>query len=145
MLPVALSPSEWYNIEGVLCGSTTVLPNGQIFALCTVNTNIFSQFQCKDILVNISDPLLMEWVRYDGNPILYTPPGIGLKEHWDPSTVWTGPGGKHRMVMGSKRTKQDLYSFTIPLISRNTSCWMSHCIRFPIPICGNVLTFIRCQ
>ncbi|KAJ0855974.1 putative beta-fructofuranosidase, 2,1-fructan:2,1-fructan 1-fructosyltransferase [Helianthus annuus] len=107
-LPVALGPSEWYDIEGVLSGSTTVLPNGEIFALYTGNTNNFSQFQCKAVPVNISDPLLVEWAKYDGNPILYTPSGIGLKDYRDPSTVWKGPDGKHRMIMGSKRNKTGL-------------------------------------
>ncbi|KAI3704996.1 hypothetical protein L1987_75226 [Smallanthus sonchifolius] len=102
-LPVALVPTDWYDIEGVLSGSTTVLPNGHIFALYTGNANDFSQLQCKVVPVNLSDPLLVEWVKYDGNPILYTPVGIGLKDYRDPSTVWTGPDGKHRMIMGSKR------------------------------------------
>ncbi|XP_076906120.1 beta-fructofuranosidase, soluble isoenzyme I-like [Bidens hawaiensis] len=107
-LRVAITPSKWYDIEGVLSGSTTVLPNGQIFALYTGNTNNFSQFQCKATPVDISDPLLVEWVKYEGNPILYTPPGVGLKDHRDPSTVWTGPDEKHRMIMGSKRNKTGL-------------------------------------
>lgn len=102
-LPVAMVPTEWYDIEGVLSGSTTVLPNGQVFALYTGNANDFSQLQCKAVPVNLSDPLLVEWVKYDGNPILYTPEGIGLKDYRDPSTVWTGPDGKHRMIMGTKR------------------------------------------
>ncbi|XP_076906118.1 beta-fructofuranosidase, soluble isoenzyme I-like [Bidens hawaiensis] len=107
-LPVALVPTEWYDIEGVLSGSTTVLPNGQIFALYTGNTNDFSQLQCKAVPADISDPLLVEWVKYEGNPILYTPRGIGLKDYRDPSTVWTGPDGKHRMIMGSKRNNTGL-------------------------------------
>ncbi|KAF5823032.1 putative 2,1-fructan:2,1-fructan 1-fructosyltransferase [Helianthus annuus] len=99
---------QMYDIEGVLSGSTTVLPNGEIFALYTGNTNNFSQFQCKAVPVNISDPLRVEWVKYDGNPILYTPPGIGLKDHRNPSTIWKGPVGKHRMIMGSKQNKTGL-------------------------------------
>ncbi|KAJ0906238.1 putative 2,1-fructan:2,1-fructan 1-fructosyltransferase [Helianthus annuus] len=66
-LPVAMVPTEWYDIEGVLSGSTTVLPNGQIFALYTGNANDFSQLQCKAVPVNLSDPLLIEWVKYDDN------------------------------------------------------------------------------
>nr|XP_043634575.1 beta-fructofuranosidase, soluble isoenzyme I-like [Erigeron canadensis] len=102
-LPVALVPTKWYDIEGVLSGSTTVLPNGQIFALYTGNAEDFSQLQCKAVPVNTSDPLLVEWVKHEDNPILYTPPGIGLKDYRDPSTVWTGPDGRHRMIMGTKR------------------------------------------
>lgn len=107
-LPVALTPTEWYDFEGVLSGSTTALPNGQIFALYTGNANDFSQLQCKAVPVNMSDPLLVEWVKYEDNPILYTPPGIGLKDYRDPSTVWTGPDGKHRMIMGTKINRTGL-------------------------------------
>nr|AFB83199.1 fructan-fructan 1-fructosyltransferase [Cichorium intybus] len=107
-LPVALTPTEWYDFEGVLSGSTTVLPNGQIFALYTGNTNDFSQLQCKAVPVNTSDPLLVKWVKYDDNPILFTPPGIGLTDYRDPSTVWTGPDGKHRMIMGTKINRTGL-------------------------------------
>ncbi|KAJ0539308.1 putative 2,1-fructan:2,1-fructan 1-fructosyltransferase [Helianthus annuus] len=39
---------------------------------------------------------------------VYTPPGIGLKDHRNPSTVWKGPDGKHRMIMGSKQNKTGL-------------------------------------
>ena len=102
-LPVSLTPTEWYDIEGVLSGSTTKLPHGEIFALYTGNAFDFAQLQCKAVPVNPSDPLLVEWVKYEGNPILYTPPGIGLKDYRDPSTVWTGPDGIHRMIMGTKR------------------------------------------
>ncbi|MFS8019709.1 putative 2,1-fructan:2,1-fructan 1-fructosyltransferase [Helianthus anomalus] len=137
----------WTLLQILMVWSTTVLPNGEIFAMYMGNTNNFSQFQCKAVPVNISDPLLIDWVKYEGNPILYTPPGIGFNDHQDPSTVWKGPDGQHRMIMGSKqnKTKQDLYLFTIPMISRITSCWMSHCIRSPIPIRGNVSTFIWCH
>ncbi|XP_076906119.1 beta-fructofuranosidase, soluble isoenzyme I-like [Bidens hawaiensis] len=107
-LSVALAPSEWYDIEGVLSGSITVLPNGQIFALYTGRIKDFSQLQYKAVPANISDPLLVKWVKYDGNPILYTPSGIGLTDYRDPSTVWTGPDGKHRMIIGSRRRKTEL-------------------------------------
>nr|APM87558.1 1-FFT [Taraxacum brevicorniculatum] len=102
-LPVAMVPTEWYDIEGVLSGSTTALPNGQIFALYTGNAKDFSQLQCKAVPLNASDPLLVDWVKYEDNPILYIPPGIGPKDYRDPSTVWTGPDGKHRMIMGTKQ------------------------------------------
>ncbi|KVI10006.1 Concanavalin A-like lectin/glucanase superfamily [Cynara cardunculus var. scolymus] len=107
-LPIALAPTEWYDIEGVLSGSTTILPDGRIFALYTGNTNDLEQLQCKAVPVNASDPLLVEWVRYDANPILYAPSGIGLTDYRDPSTVWTGPDGKHRMIIGTKRNTTGL-------------------------------------
>ncbi|XP_076937364.1 beta-fructofuranosidase, soluble isoenzyme I-like [Bidens hawaiensis] len=107
-LPVALRPSEWYDIKGVFSGSATILPNGQIFILYTGNTEEFALLQCKAAPANISDPLLVDWVKYHGNPLLYAPPRIYVQDFRDPSTVWTGPDGKHRLIIGSRRQKTGL-------------------------------------
>ena len=37
---------------------------------------------------NLSDPLLLDWVKYSGNPVLVPPSGIGLKDFRDPTTAW---------------------------------------------------------
>ncbi|KAM0014363.1 putative sucrose:sucrose fructosyltransferase [Helianthus debilis subsp. tardiflorus] len=101
-LPLAMVPDHWYDIQGVMTGSATILPNGQIFMLYSGNAYDLSQLQCLAYPKNASDPLLIEWVKYEGNPILFPPPGVGLKDFRDPSTLWIGPDGKYRMVMGSK-------------------------------------------
>ncbi|MFS7968964.1 putative sucrose:sucrose fructosyltransferase [Helianthus anomalus] len=66
-----------------------------------MSTNL-SQLQCLAFPKNFLDPLLMDWVKYDGNPVLYPPPNIGPKDFRDPSNLWIGPDGKYRMIMGSK-------------------------------------------
>ncbi|KAI3704997.1 hypothetical protein L1987_75227 [Smallanthus sonchifolius] len=104
-LPFAMVPDHWYDIEGVMTGSATVLPNGQIIMLYTGNAYDLSQLQCLAYAVNSSDPLLIEWKKYEGNPILFPPPGVGYKDFRDPSTLWMGPDGKYRMVMGSKHNE----------------------------------------
>nr|XP_043614906.1 beta-fructofuranosidase, soluble isoenzyme I-like [Erigeron canadensis] len=101
-LPLAMVPDHWYDMQGVMTGSATILPDGQIIMLYTGNAYDLSQLQCLAKPVNSSDPLLIDWVKYDGNPILFPPPGVGLKDFRDPSTLWVGPDGKYRMVMGSK-------------------------------------------
>ncbi|KAI3751215.1 hypothetical protein L2E82_22263 [Cichorium intybus] len=101
-LPLAMVPDHWYDIEGVMTGSATILPDGQIIMLYSGNAYDLSQLQCLAYPVNSSDPLLLDWIKYDGNPILFPPPGVGLKDFRDPSTLWVGPDGKYRMVMGSK-------------------------------------------
>nr|XP_043634732.1 beta-fructofuranosidase, soluble isoenzyme I-like [Erigeron canadensis] len=104
-LPFAMVPDHWYDIEGVMTGSATVLPNGQIIMLYTGNAYDLSQLQCLAYAVNSSDPLLIEWKKYEGNPVLFPPPGVGFKDFRDPSTLWMGPDGKYRMVMGSKHNE----------------------------------------
>ncbi|KAM0039097.1 putative sucrose:sucrose fructosyltransferase [Helianthus debilis subsp. tardiflorus] len=68
----------------------------------TGNAQDLSQLQCVAYPANSSDPLLVEWVKYEHNPILAPPLGVGLKDFRDPSTLWIGPDGKYLMVMGSK-------------------------------------------
>ncbi|CAI9302580.1 unnamed protein product [Lactuca saligna] len=101
-LPLAMVPDHWYDIQGVMTGSATILPDGQIIMLYSGNAFDLSQLQCLAYPLNSSDPLLLDWIKYSGNPILFPPPGVGLKDFRDPSTLWIGPDGKYRMVMGSK-------------------------------------------
>ncbi|XP_076953524.1 beta-fructofuranosidase, soluble isoenzyme I-like [Bidens hawaiensis] len=101
-LPLAMVPDHWYDIEGVMTGSATILPDGQIIMLYSGNAYNLSQLQCLAYPANASDPLLIDWVKYEANPILFPPPGVGFKDFRDPSTLWVGPDGKYRMVMGSK-------------------------------------------
>ncbi|KAJ0453194.1 putative sucrose:sucrose fructosyltransferase [Helianthus annuus] len=101
-LPLAMVPDHWYDLKGVMTGSATVLPDGRIMMYYTGNAQDLSQLQCVAYPANSSDPLLVEWVKYEHNPILAPPLGVGLKDFRDPSTLWIGPDGKYRMVMGSK-------------------------------------------
>ncbi|KAJ9545859.1 hypothetical protein OSB04_025566 [Centaurea solstitialis] len=104
-LPLAMVPDHWYDIQGVMTGSATILPDGQIIMLYSGNAYDLSQLQCLAYPVNSSDPLLLHWTKYPANPILFPPPGVGLKDFRDPSTLWVGPDGKYRMVMGSKHNE----------------------------------------
>ncbi|MFS7949786.1 putative beta-fructofuranosidase, Sucrose:sucrose fructosyltransferase [Helianthus anomalus] len=101
-LPLAMVPDHWYDQKGVMTGSATILPDGRIIMYYTGNARDLSQLQCLAFAVNSSDPLLVEWVKYKDNPILGPPLGVGRKDFRDPSTLWMGPDGKYRMVMGSK-------------------------------------------
>ncbi|KAK9070460.1 hypothetical protein SSX86_010862 [Deinandra increscens subsp. villosa] len=101
-LPLAMVPDHRYDIKGVMTGSATVLPDGRVMMYYTGNAYDLSQLQCIAYPVNSSDPLLVHWVKYKGNPILSPPPGVGLKDFRDPSSLWMGPDGQYRMVMGSK-------------------------------------------
>ncbi|KAI3705688.1 hypothetical protein L1987_75929 [Smallanthus sonchifolius] len=45
-LPLAMVPDHWYDIQGVMTGSATFLPDGQIFMLYSGNAYDLSQLQC---------------------------------------------------------------------------------------------------
>ncbi|XP_055827173.1 acid beta-fructofuranosidase [Solanum dulcamara] len=102
-LPFAMVPDQWYDINGVWTGSATILPDGQIMMLYTGDTDDFVQVQNLAYPTNLSDPLLLDWVKYKGNPVLVPPPGIGVKDFRDPTTAWTGSqNGQWLLTIGSK-------------------------------------------
>ncbi|CAM0912336.1 unnamed protein product [Alopecurus aequalis] len=102
-LPLAMVPDQWYDINGVLTGSITVLPDGQVILLYTGNTDTLAQVQCLAVPADPSDPLLRRWVKSPANPILLPPPGIGLKDFRDPLTAWFDESDSTwRTIIGSK-------------------------------------------
>ncbi|MCD7470415.1 hypothetical protein HAX54_010283 [Datura stramonium] len=102
-LPFAMVPDQWYDINGVWTGSATILPDGQIMMLYTGDTDDYVQVQNLAYPANLSDPLLLDWVKYPGNPVMVPPPGIGIKDFRDPTTAWTGPqNGQWLITIGSK-------------------------------------------
>ncbi|KAH6804163.1 Glycosyl hydrolases family 32 protein [Perilla frutescens var. frutescens] len=102
-LPFAMVPDHWYDINGVWTGSATILPDGRIVMLYTGDTYHEVQVQCLAYPANLSDPLLLEWVKDPNNPVLSPPPGIGTKDFRDPTTAWLSPyGDRWRLTIGSK-------------------------------------------
>ncbi|XP_061348202.1 acid beta-fructofuranosidase-like isoform X2 [Gastrolobium bilobum] len=104
-LPLAMVADEWYDVKGVWTGSATILPDGQIIMLYTGSTNESVQVQNLAYPADTSDPLLVDWIKYPGNPVLFPPPGIGSKDFRDPTTAWLTSEGKWRMTIGSKLNK----------------------------------------
>ncbi|XP_021974180.1 beta-fructofuranosidase, soluble isoenzyme I [Helianthus annuus] len=104
-LPFAMVPDQWYDINGVWTGSATILPDGRIVMLYTGDTNEEVQVQNLAYPANLSDPLLLDWIKYSNNPVMVPPPGIGTKDFRDPTTAWLGPNGKWRVAIGSKVNK----------------------------------------
>lgn len=122
-LPIAMVPDRWYDINGVWTGSATILPDGQVVMLYTGSTNASVQVQNLAYPANLSDPLLLDWVKYSGNPVLVPPLGIGYKDFRDPTTAWMGPDGQWRVTIGSKinKTGISLVYKTIDFINYNLS------------------------
>ncbi|KAL2962291.1 hypothetical protein AAZX31_17G134000 [Glycine max] len=104
-LPLAMVADQWYDMQGVWTGSATILPNGEIIMLYTGSTNESVQVQNLAYPADPSDPLLVDWIKYPGNPVLVPPPGIGTKDFRDPTTAWLTSEGKWRITIGSKLNK----------------------------------------
>ncbi|XP_075505761.1 acid beta-fructofuranosidase 2, vacuolar-like [Primulina tabacum] len=104
-LPLAMVPDHWYDINGVWTGSATVLEDGQLVMLYTGSTNESVQVQNLAYPADTRDPLLIDWVKYSGNPVLVPPPGIEAKDFRDPTTAWLTPEGMWRIAIGSKVNK----------------------------------------
>nr|BAP47496.1 invertase [Gentiana triflora] len=105
-LPISFIPDKWYDSNGVWTGSATILPDGSIVMLYTGSTDDLVQVQNLAYPANLSDPLLLDWVKYPGNPVLVPPPGIGGQDFRDPTTAWAGPDGKKWFItIGSKVNK----------------------------------------
>ncbi|KAF5177097.1 Acid beta-fructofuranosidase [Thalictrum thalictroides] len=100
-----MKPDQWYDIGGVWTGSATILPDGSIVMLYTGVTNDMSEVQNVAYPADLSDPLLINWVKSSANPILVPPPGIGKQDFRDPSTAWLTPNGDWRFTIGSKINK----------------------------------------
>ncbi|KAK8489766.1 hypothetical protein V6N11_046833 [Hibiscus sabdariffa] len=101
-LPLAMVPDQWYDINGVWTGSATLLPDGRIVILYTGSTNDSVQVQNLAYPTNLSDPLLLHWLKYPGNPVIVPPAGIESDEFRDPTTAWFGPNGSWRIAVGSR-------------------------------------------
>nr|AAD01606.1 beta-fructofuranosidase [Ipomoea batatas] len=103
-LPFAMVPDQWYDVNGVWTGSATILPDGRIVMLYTGDTDDYVQVQNLAFPANLSDPLLVDWVKYPNNPVIYPPPGIGVKDFRDPTTAWTAgsQNGQWLVTIGSK-------------------------------------------
>nr|AFR69121.1 vacuolar invertase [Manihot esculenta] len=101
-LPLAMVANQWYDQNGVWTGSATILPDGNIIMLYTGSTNESVQVQNLAYPADANDPLLLEWTKYSGNPVLVPPPGIDIKDFRDPTTAWYTSEGKWRISIGSK-------------------------------------------
>lgn len=82
-----------------------MLPDGRIVMLYTGDTDNYVQVQNLAYPANLSDPLLLDWVKYPDNPVLVPPTGIAPEDFRDPTTAWLGADRKWRITMGSKVNK----------------------------------------
>lgn len=104
----ALVPSEPFDINSCWSGSATILPGNIPVILYTGIDANNHQVQNLATPKNQSDPLLIEWVKYSGNPLMTPPDGFEGNMFRDPTTAWQGPDGTWRVVIGSWSNNQGM-------------------------------------
>lgn len=99
-LPVALSPDQPYDKNGVFTGSATILDDGTPAIMYTC-VNPSGQQQCIALPANASDPMLVNWTKPSYNPVIKDPPTGGtLKSFRDDTTAWKSDGS-WKLVVGA--------------------------------------------
>ncbi|CAO2840208.1 unnamed protein product [Amaranthus hypochondriacus] len=110
--PIALSPSQPYDINGCWSGSTTILPGNRPAILYTGIDNQNHQVQNLALPKDPSDPYLKHWVKSPHNPIIIGTPTtsniINASSFRDPTTAWILPDGKWRVAVGTQQEKRGL-------------------------------------
>ncbi|XP_022731504.1 beta-fructofuranosidase, insoluble isoenzyme CWINV6-like isoform X2 [Durio zibethinus] len=104
----ALIPSEPFDINSCWSGSVTILPGNKPVILYTGIDANNNQVQNLATPKNLSDPLLIEWIKYSGNPLMTPPDGVEGDNFRDPTTAWQGPDKTWRVVVGSWSNNQGM-------------------------------------
>ncbi|WCJ29611.1 Beta-fructofuranosidase insoluble isoenzyme 1 [Euphorbia peplus] len=102
----ALYPSESFDINSCWSGSATILPGNKPVILYTGIDATHTQVQNMAVPKNLSDPLLVEWVKLSENPLMVPPNGVERDDFRDPTTAWLGPDGKWNVVVGGTLNDQ---------------------------------------
>lgn len=98
------------DINGCWSGSTTILPGGRPAILYTGIDRQNRQVQNLAVPKNLSDPLLLKWVKLTKNPLMAPTieNNINASSFRDPTTAWQGPDGTWRVIIGSKINRRGL-------------------------------------
>ncbi|KAK4267980.1 hypothetical protein QN277_024690 [Acacia crassicarpa] len=105
LLPLALSPTKSYDINGCWSGSATILHGNKPALLYTGAGPNQNQTQNLALPLNLSDPFLVHWVRSPLNPLIAptSENHINATSFRDPTTAWLGHDGLWRILVGSQR------------------------------------------
>lgn len=110
--PIALTPSEPYDINGCWSGSTTILPGDTPAILYTGFSNQKYEVQNLALPKNLSDPYLEKWVKVPPNPLMVVTPdnnnSFNASSIRDPTTAWRLPDGKWRLIIGTHQGKRGI-------------------------------------
>ncbi|XP_010536191.1 PREDICTED: beta-fructofuranosidase, insoluble isoenzyme CWINV6-like [Tarenaya hassleriana] len=98
----ALYPSDSFDINSCWSGSATILPGGKPVIMYTGIDSGNHQVTNIAEPKNISDPLLREWVKFEGNPVMVPPVNVRVDGFRDPTTAWQGQDGRWRVIVGAE-------------------------------------------
>ncbi|VAH37246.1 unnamed protein product [Triticum turgidum subsp. durum] len=101
-LDAALQPSRSFDANGCWSGSATILPDGSPVMLYTGIDARGDQVQNVAYPKNASDPLLVDWVKPEYNPVIPVPADIKRDDFRDPSTAWLGADGVWRIAVAAR-------------------------------------------
>ncbi|PKA65390.1 Beta-fructofuranosidase, insoluble isoenzyme 3 [Apostasia shenzhenica] len=107
-LPIAIFPSDPFDVNGCWSGSATVLPGNKPVIIYTGIDAQNRQLQNLAFPKNLSDPYLREWVKPAYNPVIFPGVGINASAFRDPTTAWRGPDGLWRTIVGSKSDRRGM-------------------------------------
>ncbi|XP_071705188.1 beta-fructofuranosidase, insoluble isoenzyme CWINV3-like [Rutidosis leptorrhynchoides] len=96
----SLIPKNSFDINSCFSGSITILPGNKPVILYTGVDAKNQQVQNLATPKNLSDPFLIEWVKYPGNPIMTAPQWVKPNDFRDPTTAWKGKDGIWRVAVG---------------------------------------------
>jgi len=109
-LDPAIFPSQQSDIKGCWSGSTTLLPGNKPTILYTGIDSMNRQVQNLAKPKNLSDPFLIEWVKFPQNPLMAptSDNNIDPQSFRDPTTAWLGQDGHWRVLVGSARRSRGM-------------------------------------
>jgi sucrose-6-phosphate hydrolase SacC (GH32 family) len=106
-LPVALWPNNTYDSSGVFSGSITVVDGAPVISYTCVGPQ--GELQCLAYPANLSDPLLVEWIKDASNPVIPAfPPGTQGGNFRDDTTAWFDQDAQvWLMAIGNEQPNND--------------------------------------
>uniref|UniRef100_A0A1J3CC22 Beta-fructofuranosidase, insoluble isoenzyme CWINV6 n=1 Tax=Noccaea caerulescens TaxID=107243 RepID=A0A1J3CC22_NOCCA len=135
-LEPALFPSEPFDRNSCWSGSATILPDGKPVILYTgLHEPNRHQVTVLAEPKDVSDPLLREWVKPKGNPVMVPPNDVPFDCFRDPTTAWLGQDGRWRVLVGAKQRDTEK-GMAILYHSDDFVQWT----RYPVPLLASDVT-----
>nr|WEI57596.1 putative GH32 family protein [Didymodactylos carnosus]WEI57597.1 putative GH32 family protein [Didymodactylos carnosus]WEI57598.1 putative GH32 family protein [Didymodactylos carnosus] len=92
-LPIAISPDQPYDINGIWTGSTTIVDDVPVIIYTGINENN-QEVQCQARPADATDPTMTEWIKFPMNPLITNPNGR------DPATAFQDDQNNYYLIYG---------------------------------------------
>ncbi|KAL9235472.1 hypothetical protein vseg_010229 [Gypsophila vaccaria] len=109
--PLTMGPQSPANKYGSWSGSATILPENKPAILFTgIINHQNNQVQVLALPKDLNDPYLKNWYIPKNNPVMFPTPQnqINASSFRDPTTAWTLPDGKWRVLVGNKKATRGI-------------------------------------